>query len=155
MDLVIDKPASVRGYSLHRIVEQIGGNALWSENNKQVIVRKRQDPQPIYEIGKLLVFEVTACVSTGRKHRYYPTSDWRVRHEWFTQQAAKNGFEVMGVHVTGGRKLVEKDGSRFTVDASKFVGLLKVTDGQAFSKCLTSGIGRVGKSFGLGLLIVN
>ena len=155
MDLVIDKPASVQGYALHRIVEQTGGDALWAETDKQLIVRKRMAAQPGYEAGKLLVFDVTACVSFGRKHKYYHAHDWRSRRDWFHKQASKQGFDVLGVTVTGGRKLVEKTGSRFTVDATRFVGLLKVTDTEAFSGCLINGLGRVGKAFGLGLLIVN
>lgn len=159
MDIVIDKPARVRGYALHRIVEQFqqGKPALWADEGTQVRIRPVDAQPPTYEAGKLLAFTTTACVvtSTGRKHRYLPVNDWRGRREWLDKEGVKHGFEIVGVHVTGGMQQVDThDGRRFTIDATEFTGLLQVTEPIAFARCLTKGIGRVGKAFGLNLLIV-
>lgn len=159
MDILIDKPPRIRGYALHRIVEQYrqGKPALWADEGQQVRIRPEEAVPPEYPIGKLLAFTVTACVSfsAGHKHRYLPLDDWRGRRVWLERHAQKNGFEVLGVHVSPGMQKVEThDGRRFTVDATEFTGLLRVTDPNAFGRCLTKGVGRVGKAFGLNLLIV-
>ena len=159
MDIVIDKPARVRGYALHRIVEQFrnGKPALWADEGSQVRIRPEEAVPPEYPAGKLLAFTTTACVSyaSGHKNRYLPLEDWRGRREWLDKRAARHGFEIVGVHVSPGSQKVEThDGRRFTLDATEFTGLLKVTDPQAFANCLVKGIGRVGSAFGLNLLIV-
>jgi CRISPR-associated protein Cas6/Cse3/CasE subtype I-E len=93
--------------------------------------------------------------STHAKHKYLPLADWRSRRTWLEQQAAKHGFELVGVHVTPAMRAVEThDGRRFSVDATEFTGILKVTDPDTFAACLLKGLGRVGKAFGLNLLIV-
>jgi hypothetical protein len=160
MDVLIDKPARLRGYALHRIVEQFrqGKPALWVDEGDRLRVRPCDAQPPVYEIGRLLGFTTTSCVAlrAGRKHRYLPLADWRGRREWLEKEGARHGFEVVGVHVVGGMQQVQThDGRRFTVDATEFTGLLRVTDPAAFSRCLVQGIGRVGKAFGLNLLIVH
>lgn len=160
MDILIDKPPSVRGYALHRIVQmaQAGRPALWADEGSQVRIRPTDAAPPRYEAGKLLAFTTTACVAlrSGGKHRYLPVNDWRGRRAWFEKEAAKHGFEILGVHVAGGmRKIEAHDGRRFTVDATEFTGLLRVVDADAFANCLTHGLGRVGNAFGLNLLIVD
>lgn len=157
MDLIIDKPASVSGYALHRLVEQMGGG-LWADLGSTLRVRKKSEVVPVFEAEKLLVFDLTACVyrRTGGRVCYYPLGDWRSRKAWLEKEAEKNGFELVGVHIEAGKRLIEKsEGAKFTVDATNFVGLLRVTDPALFSTGLIKGIGRVGKAFGLGLLIVN
>lgn len=159
MDIVIDKPPMVRGYALHRIVDQYrrGKPALWADEGKQVRIRPDDAVPPEYPVDKLLAFTTTACVSfaSGHKHRYLPLEDWRGRKVWLEKQAQKHGFEIVGVHVSSGMQEVQThDGREFTLDATEFTGLLRVTDTAAFGKCLVKGIGKVGKAFGLNLLIV-
>jgi len=159
MDIMIDKPPRVRGYALHRIVEQLqnGKPALWADEGSTVRIRPHDAQPPLYEIGKLLAFTTTACVafSKGHKHVYLPTSDWRGRRVWLDKQAAKHGFEVVGVHISGGMQKIEThNGRKFTIDATEFTGLLRVSDSTLFGQCLINGVGKVGKAFGLNLMIV-
>lgn len=159
MDIVIDKPARVRGYALHRIVEQFqqGKPALWADEGGKVRIRPQDAQPPQYEAGKLLAFTTTACVAfaSGHAHKYLPIDDWRGSKTWLEKQATKHGFEVVGVHVSGGMQEVQThDGRKFTIDATEFTGLLRVVDPVAFGNCLVKGIGKVGKAFGLNLLIV-
>lgn len=159
MDIVIDKPANLRGYALHRIVEQYqnGVPALWADEGAQLRIRPTSSTPPVYEEGKLLGFTVAACVEfkSGGKHRYLPLSDWQGRREWFLKKAAKHGFEVVGIHVSPKMRNIEThDGRTFRIDATEFVGLLRVIDSGRFGTCLVSGVGKVGKAFGLNLLIV-
>jgi hypothetical protein len=159
MDILIDKPPRIQGYALHRLVEQYqqGKPALWADEGTQLRIRPQDAQPPITEVGKILGFTTTACVVTGKgnRHKYLPLGDWRSRRAWLDKEGSKHGFEVIGVHVTGGMRQIEThDGRRFSVDATEFTGLLKVTDPASFSKCLVKGLGRVGKAFGLNLLVV-
>ena len=158
MDVLIDKPAKLKGYALHRLVEQHqqGKPALWVDEGTQVRIRPRDVIPPAYEVGKLLGFMTKACVAYGNKHRYLPTKDWRGRKAWLEAQGVKHGFEVLGVHVQGKMEHIEThDGRSFTVDATQFSGLLRVTDKDKFATCLINGVGKVGKAFGLNLLVVH
>lgn len=159
MDILIDKPPRLRGYALHRIVEQHqqGLPALWADEGNQLRIRPRNATPPAYEAGKLLGFTVTACVAYKNhgRHRYYPAADWRSRKDWLERKAAQHGFEVLGVHVEPGMARVEAhDGRKFSLDSTQFTGLLRVTDPVRFAKVLTQGVGTTGSAFGLNLLIV-
>lgn len=159
MDVVIDKPANLQGYALHRIVEQYqnGVPALWADEGTRLRIRPTNSKPPAYEAGNLLGFTLTACVEfkSGGKHRYLPLSDWQGRREWLEKKAAKHGFEILGVHVSPKMRNIEAhDGRTFRIDATEFVGLLRVIDSELFGNCLVSGVGKVGKAFGLNLLIV-
>lgn len=159
MDILIDKPPRLKGYALHRLVEQYqqGRPALWADEGQQLRIRPRDAQAPLFEVSKLLGFATTACVvpSTHAKHKYLPLNDWRGRREWLEKQAAKNGFELVGVHVSPGMRRIEThDGRSFTIDATEFTGILKVTEPERFAACLVKGLGRVGKAFGLNLLVV-
>ena len=123
MDTVIDKPARIRGYPLHRMVEQLqqGVPALWVDEGSQLRIRPKKAEAPVYETGKLLGFNVTACVSfkCHGRHRYLPLDDWRGRKAWLEKQADKHGFQVVGVHVEPKMQTVEPhDGRKFRLDAS-------------------------------------
>ncbi len=160
MDILIDKPPRIRGYALHRLVEQYqrGAPALWADEGQQVRIRPRNQEPPPLAVGKLFGFTVTACVaySSGNKHKYLPITDWRGRKRWLEERAAKCGFEVVGVHVSGGMQTIEThDGRRFTVDATEFTGLLKITDLLAFQHCYVNGISKVGKAFGLNMMVID
>lgn len=157
MDILIDKPARLRGYAVHRLVEQYqqGRPALWVDEGGKLRIRPRDAVAPVYEVGTLLGFMTKACVAFGNQHRYLPLDDWRGRRQWLEQQGSRRGFEVVAVHVKGGMERVQThDGRSFTIDATEFTGLLRVTDSAAFSKCLVNGVGKVGKAFGLNLLLV-
>jgi hypothetical protein len=159
MDILIDKPTRVKGYALHRMVAQFrnGKPALWADEGQQLRIRPEEATPPVYAAGQMLAFTTTACVafSSGHKHKYLPLSDWRGRRTWLERQAHKHGFEIVGVHVSGGmQEVLTHDGRRFKLDATEFTGLLKVIEPQAFGLCLVKGIGKVGKAFGLNLLIV-
>lgn len=160
MDILIEKPLRVRGYALHRLVEQHqqGVPALWLDEGQHVRIRPRNQEPPPMSVGKLIGFSVTACVaySSGNKHKYLPTSDWRGRKRWLEERSTKCGFEVVGVHVSGGMQVIDKeDGRRFTVDATEFIGLLKITDLDVFQHCYVNGISKVGKAYGLNMLIID
>ena len=159
MDIVIDKPARLAGYALHRMVEQHqnGQPALWADEGKQLRIRPRDAEAPCHEAGKLLGFTVSACVALKKKHKhaYLPLADWRGRKAWLEEQGAKHGFQLIGVHVTPRMNRIEThDGRRFNIDSTEFVGLLRVSDPEQFANALRNGIGRVGKAFGLNMLIV-
>jgi hypothetical protein len=159
LDILIDKPAKVRGYALHRLVEQYqqGKPALWVDEGKQVRIRSRDSALPAFEVDKILGFTAKACVaySSGNRHVYLPLDDWRGRRQWLEKKAIQGGFEIVGVHVSGGMEEVQThDGRRFTVDATEFTGLLKVVDLESFQKCYLLGLGKVGKAFGLNMIVI-
>lgn len=159
MDILINKPAGLRGYALHRMIAEYlqGKPALWADEGDRVRIRPREATLTAYKNGTLLGFTLRACVSrsTKNRHHYLPLGDWRGRRAWLAAKAAVNGFEVVAVHVRGEMAQIDAhDGRKFTVDATEFTGLLRVLDQQAFSNCLVKGLGKIGKAFGLGLLVV-
>ena len=158
MDTLISKPIQLRGYALHRLVaqHQNGMPALWRDEGDVVRIRPCDACPPTYAAEQLLGFVTLACVSFGRKHRYLPLTDWRGRKAWLEAQGSKYGFKVVGVHVEGGMQSVTThDGRNFTIDATQFSGLLRVTNPAQFTVGLLKGIGKVGKAFGLNLLVVH
>lgn len=61
----------------------------------------------------------------------------------------------MALHVSGDREdVIASNGRKFWIDATQFTGILKVKDSSKFALALAQGIGRVGKAFGLGMLII-
>jgi hypothetical protein len=159
LDILIGKPPKVRGYALHRLVAQYqhGKPALWADEGKQVRIRPCDGTPPSFEVGKIFGFTVKACVaySSGNRHVYLPLADWRGRREWLQKRAAKYGFDLVGVHVSGAMEEVQThDGRNFTIDATEFTGLLKILDADAFNHCYMSGLGKVGKSFGLNMIVI-
>ncbi len=159
MDILIDKPARLRGYALHRLVEQYlqGRPGLWADEGKQVRIRYRDGDVPEFEVERIIGFTVRACVAygSGNKHKYLPIDDWRGRRTWLDKQAVKYGFETVGVHISGGiERVITHDGREFSIDATEFTGLLKIKDVQAFQQCYLNGLGKVGKAFGLNMIII-
>lgn len=165
MDHTIPKPPTTLGYPLHRMVAELtkGHPALFSDQGEHLIVRTAhpitQHPKPLPSLntGDITVFELKACVATrtGGKNIYPDLHDWQTRRAWLEKQGLKDGFEVMATHVTGERMQIQAAGGRrFWIDASHFTGVLKVTHAHTFANTLTQGIGRVGKAFGMGLLII-
>lgn len=163
MDHTIPKPARTAGYPLHRLVAELvdGCPALFADHGDHLLVRTEK---PLTANGKrlkapasgdLLAFELQACAARrqGGKNIYPELGDWRTRRAWLETEGVKHGFAVMAVHVTADRLQVSAAGGRrFWIDASRFTGVLKVTDAALFAQALATGIGRVGKAFGMGLL---
>lgn len=165
MDHTIPKPPVTSGYPLHRMVSELtkGEPALFSDQGEHLLIRtalpitSTAKPLRTLNTGDITVFELKACVATrtGGKNFYPDRHDWQARRAWLEKQGLKDGFEVMAAHVTGDRLQIQAAGGRrFWIDASHFTGVLKVTDASTFAKTLTQGIGRVGKAFGMGLLII-
>jgi len=156
MDTVIEKPAKVAGYVLHQLVEQMtgGGRPLFADQGDRLLVRTGDARS--HTAGEVLAFTLRACVDlkTGGKHRYLPIADWRGRRDWLEKKAAKAGFEVVAVVVTGGMETIRKPARTFRIDATTFTGILKVTDPEVFAAALKSGVGATAKAFGRGMLIV-
>lgn len=165
MDHTIPKPPVTSGYPLHRMVSELtkGEPALFSDLGQHLLIRTTRaitaSAKPLRKLstGDITVFELKACVTTrtGGKNIYPDRHDWQTRRAWLEKQGLKNGFEIMAAHVTSDRLHIQAAGGRrFWIDASHFTGVLKVTDAPTFAKTLTQGIGRVGKAFGMGLLII-
>lgn len=82
---------------------------------------------------------------------------------WLKKSSERNGFALLGSSeeeaglscVVSQRRKERFDhgGSKVTLVTAQFDGQLRVTDAQAFQRCLRQGIGRA-KSFGCGLLTV-
>lgn len=164
-DHVIRKPASMKGYELHRMVAELcsGERYQFVDRGDHLIVRTSREisdsgsPLKATGSGDLLAFELRACVATrlGGKNIYPDVGDWRSRRSWLEREADRAGFLLMAVHVTDRRlKVVSKSERSFWIDATDFTGILKVVDQQRFSSALAQGIGRVGKAFGMGMLII-
>ena len=92
MDFIMQKPASLRGYALHRIAAGLArsekvlfadcGDHLLLRTDKQLDVEQR--PLRTLASGDIIGFELRACVGKKikGKHIYFRTTDWRSRHEW-------------------------------------------------------------------------
>lgn len=165
MDYRIPKPESLSGYAVHRMVAGLLGGApgLHVDNGDHVLVRcdtpLGSDGRPVCAplVDALHGFELKASVAirVAGKNRYPDLHDWHARRAWLQAQADKQGFALLAVHVQGDRQTVEaSNGRRFWIDATRFTGVLKVTDSSAFALALAQGIGRVGKAFGMGMLVI-
>ena len=161
----IPKPRQTRGYALHRMVAELaqGQPVLFADQGDQLLVRTAQPITPHGQTlpsvaqGDVLAFELQASVAArkGGKNLYPERHDWSTRRAWLENEGCKHGFEVMALHVLADRLHVsDKTGRRFWIDASHFTGVLKVTDAGRLNAALTGGIGRVGKAYGMGLLVV-
>jgi len=161
----IPKPEKIAGYQLHRMVAELvdGFPAQFVDNGDHLLIRTNKPitnsgkELTIPEQGAVIVFELKASVATrmGGKNIYPEIHDWRSRREWLEAEGLKGGFEVLAVHVTGDRQnVVASGGRKFWIDATQFTGVLKVQDKDKFSNVLANGIGRVGKAFGMGMLVI-
>ena len=162
---VIPKPMKIEGYQLHRMVAELvnGFPAQFVDNGDHLLIRTNK---PITSNGKeiktpeqdaVIAFELKASVVTriGRKNIYPEINDWRIRREWLVAEGLKGGFEILAIHVTGDRQnIIASDGRKFWIDSTQFTGILKVVEKDKFSNVLADGIGRVGKAFGMGMLVI-
>ncbi len=165
MDHVIPKPELIAGYSLHRMVAELtaGSPALFCDNGDHILIRtdkpitKSPRNVKIPTNGDTIAFRLKACVADrkGGRNIYPEIGDWRSRRAWLEAQGKKEGFEVLAVHVEGDRQnVVASNGRKFWIDSTSFTGVLKVTDATKFSSTLARGVGRVGKAFGNGMLVI-
>jgi len=164
MDFIMQKPASVRGYALHRIAAGLadgdkvlfadGGDCLLLRSDKTLDVAQCQ--VRTVSSGDILGFELRACVGKKVKgrHLYFRTSDWRSRHEWLERKGSAHGFTVITVHCSAAMQTVRAGTRQFTVDQTDFTGVLKVTDLTRFNSVLANGVGNTARAFGFGMLII-
>lgn len=165
IDSVIAKPIHASSYQLHRLVAEITGGkpSLYLDQGATLLVRSDKafslDSKPVRAVanGEVTVFHLRASpfFRKGGKNGYFRAGDWRARREWLEKQAVKHGFELMAVHVTAApMEVICSKNRHFTIDCTDFTGALKVVDAQKFSHALATGIGRVGKAFGMGLILI-
>ena len=164
MDFVLQKPPSVRGYALHRMAAGLtgGDKVLFADCGDHLLLRTDKpleaDQRPVRTIasGNIIGFELRACVGkkVKGKHRYFPTADWRSRHQWLERQGEQHGFSIVTVHSTAKMLTVKAGDRQFTVDQTDFTGVLKVTDADRFKQAVADGIGNKAKAFGFGMLII-
>ncbi len=164
-DFTISKPRSVSGYPIHRAVAALtkGAPHLWRNNGETVTIRTdapldaEGSELPQSRAGELHLFNLRACVSSkvrGR-HIYPQRGDHKARQAWLGRQGQRHGFVVVSVHCSSGlARVADQAGRNFTLDATDFTGVLKVTDPKAFEQALRTGIGSTGRAFGFSLLSI-
>ena len=154
MDYTITKPTMVGGYSTHRMVAGLVGDAaaLHVDDGDKLTIRT----DAALPRGHIVGFSLRACVSVKNKghHRYFPTDDWRSRHAWLERKGLQHGYEIITVHCSTQHFVVEKRSGRFTIDDTQFTGVLKVVDHEKFAAALRSGIGNTARAFGFGMLVI-
>lgn len=154
MEYTITKPPAVDGYAVHRMVAGLlaGAPALHVDEGKKLTIRT----DALMPSGHIFGFSLRACVAVKNKgrHRYFPTDDWRSRHAWLVRKGLQHGFEVITVHCTAKRFVIDKRPGTFTIDDTQFTGVLKVIDPEKFAAALVSGIGNTGRTFGFGMLVI-
>jgi|688.fasta_scaffold388161_2 hypothetical protein len=164
-DYTIPKPESLGLYAVHRFVAQLcdGVPYLFVDRGDRVVIRTtkflcdRVTEVSVPSLGDVIAFSLRSAVSkrVKGKNAYAPLSDWRARHQWLEKRSEKNGFALLALHTTSKSVKVEREeGQFFQMDSTDFTGVLKVTDEPLFAACLTRGIGRVGKPYGMGMLVI-
>jgi hypothetical protein len=165
IDHIIPKPDRISGYSSHRMVADLldGAPGLFVDNGDHIVIRTDKPITPNGkrvinpELGAIIGFELRACAvqRKGGKNIYPEIGDWRFRRSWLEAEGLKNGFEIIALHVSGDRQNINsKNNRKFWIDSTLFTGILKVVDDGKFNLALVKGIGRVGKAFGMGLLVI-
>lgn len=164
-EFTVKKPRSISGYPIHRAVAALAQGAphTWRDNGETVIIRTTAPLDadgadlPEVQLGELRLFNLRACVGSKVRGRHvYPVKgDHHARQAWLGRQAQRHGFEVVSVHCTSGMARVsDHAGRNFTLDATDFTGVLKVTDLSAFKGALRTGVGATGRAFGFSLLSI-
>lgn len=164
-DYRISKPLGLGLYAVHRFVAELCGEDpfLFVDRGDYVEIRTRRELSSQFrEIviptnGDVIAFSLRSAVSKRHKGKntYARLGDWRARHEWLQKRSEKNGFTILALHATDGSVKVEGQGAKtFSMDRTDFTGVLKVCDQALFAHCLIHGIGRVGKPYGMGMLVI-
>lgn len=164
-EFTIKKPASITGYPIHRVVAALthGAPHTWRDNGDTLTIRTNAALDahgvdlPDVQAGELRLFSLRASVSSkvrGR-HIYPPRGDHQIRQAWLARQGLRHGFTIVASHCTDEQaRVADASGRDFTIDATDFTGVLKVTDTIAFQAALRSGVGSTGKAFGFSLLSI-
>lgn len=149
-DTLITKPATLTGHALHRVTAGLAPGALHRDEGNHVLVRASL-PADL----RAFTLRAAVCVRIRGRNVYPHSADWQARHAWLEREGARNGFTIMTQHCVAGRQRIrDGHGRDFVIDATEFVGVLKVTDQSQFSAVLARGVGRVGRAWGLGMLCV-
>lgn len=147
-DTLIAKPESLTGHALHRVAAGLAPGALHRDEGDHVRVRAE-----LATNLRAFTLRASVCVRVGGRNVYPHSSDWQARHDWLEREASRNGFEILTQHCSAGRQRIRDGRGRdFVIDATDFVGVLKITDAEKFAAALTRGIGRIGRAWGLGML---
>jgi hypothetical protein len=165
LDHIIPKPFAIEAYAGHRIVAELCsgyryqfvdmGNYFVVRTDKEITATGRVIKLPVQD--EIIAFTLRTSVASRHKNQniYPATGDWRVRRAWLEKQGEKFGFLVQAVHVTSRHlKIKDKDSRTFTIDCTDFTGVLKVTEEILIETAIKNGIGRVGKAFGMGMLVI-
>ena len=107
--------------------------------------------------GDVVRFMLRATVSrhareTGKRGAW-SKGNTGARLAWLQRQAEVHGFAVIAASVSVSTSNIERGKGRFWLDASRYLGTLRVTDQARFSEALRHGVGK-GKAFGFSTLIV-
>ena len=149
-DTLIAKPESLTGHALHRVAAGLAPGALHRDEGDHVRIRAALSADL-----RAFTLRASVCVRVGGRNVYPHSSDWQARHDWLEREAERNGFAILTQHCSSGRQRIRDGrGRNFVIDASDFVGVLKITDADKFAVALTRGIGRIGRAWGLGMLCV-
>lgn len=146
MSTTIGKPLDLAGHDLHRVVAGIAPGALHRDEGTHVLVNA-----DIARDMRAFKLRASVCYRKQGRNRYPHSSDWQTRHEWLREQGERHGFDVIHVYARAGRQRI----NGFVIDATDFVGVLRVRDEARFQEALARGIGRVGRAWGMGMLVVN
>jgi hypothetical protein len=165
----IPKPGSLRNYQIHRIVAELCKETpyLFLDRGDHLIVRT-ETPLTTHGVDlripdqdEVIGFELKASVAfrSGGKNVYPALGDWRKRREWLERQGSRLGFEVLAVHVSSHPmevlpRKIRPGKDFFSIDCTEFKGVLKVNNQTDFQRALERGVGRVGRAFGMGMLIL-
>jgi hypothetical protein len=164
-DFTINKPPTVGLYELHRAVAGLckGEAHLWRDNGDTITIRTAvqlhapSTDLPEVQLGAMHLFKLRASVSSKVRGRHiYPTrTDHGARRTWLDKQGTRHGFDVVALHsACHAARVADNKGRDFTLDATDFIGVLKVTDTHAFQAALHQGVGSTGKAFGFSLLSI-
>ena len=164
-EFTVKKPHSISGYPIHRAVAALAQGAphTWRDNGETLTIRTAAplDAEgidlPEAQVGELRLFSLRACVASKVRGRHvYPArGDHQARQAWLSKQGLRHGFDVVAVHCTTDMaRVLDQAGRNFTLDATDFTGVLKVTDLAAFQAALRTGVGATGRAFGFSLLSI-
>ena len=171
-DYILAKTASGCGsvYAQHQRVYAIteaakhSDRVLFRDDGDVLIVRSTREIQGALRAedvvapanGSLCVFSLDACVEKKRTRGFshYPVHhDRKSREDWLLRKAEAAGVEILDVAIAAGMLHdTKQSGEPIVMDATKFTGVLRVTDAEKLRVALAGGVGRKGKAFGLGLL---
>jgi len=158
MDVIIPKPPASDAYLLHRLVAEMHPEgALWHDDGRNLIVRSKTQPLPdVPSAGTLLGFRVAARVTLKRasKRRDARPGDIQTRRQWLVSRGRHWGFEVVSMYCECHRLNIKTRDARFSVDATQFAGVLRVTDRDRLARAMLAGITPTGLAYGLGMLFL-